>query len=161
MILAEALPIDVIGYIVLGLFTLVTGVNSIKSLFEKRADKEAVTRKEFDDMKVNMKADYITIAAQTAKLTEYVSRTELLTMRNDLTQQIEKLDKYSRGRNHKFADKLNELQLTVEAMPHTIHAELTKQLEKITMKLERNNDSIVELRAMLNKRNQLTDEGKS
>ncbi len=140
------------GYFVAAVIVLLAAGATIKQIIEKRADKEAVPRKDFDELKVQVTTAVTGTATLTTKLTEYVTRTELATLRTELTQQLEKIDKYSRGRNHKLTEKVSELQLSMEALHRNIQAEIAGMVGKLIDKQERMQTLIAEMRTMIDRR---------
>lgn len=171
-------PTNTVGMVVVALLSLLSGGLVIKQLLEKRADKEAVPRKEFEELKGllttvqagvvtrkeydELKAQVTTNAAQvvalTSKLVDYVTRREIDDLRTAVNQQYEKLERYARSRSHKLTAQVHEIQMGIEVLHRNMQAEMSGLINRVTEKQERHQTALTELRAIVERRLPKSDE---
>lgn len=161
-----------LGLLIISLLVLLQCAYFVKQLFEKRADKEAVPRKdhdelrdqvdkihtnsvgrkEHDELKQQAANHAAQVVALTSRLVEYVTRHEMDELRTELTRQYEKLEKYARSRSHKLTAQVHEIQMGLEVLHRNIQVEMSSLIGRVTEKQERHQVALSEIRAMIERR---------
>lgn len=139
----------------------------LKDLMSKPADKESVTKKEFEELKLetgrieNRLTDLsgkrfeeikTSLAKTEARFAEYATRREFDDMRAMITKQLESLDKYSRTRTNRLAGQVHEVQMKIEVLHRNIQAEIGTVMGKVSERLERLQRTTLELRTLVEHR---------
>lgn len=138
----------ILGIIVLSIITLLNGALTVKNLFEKRADKEAVPRGEYDELKARVSVLESSAGNVSTKLMEYVTRRELDQLRDELSKQYTRIEKYARARSHKQSEQINAIQLNMEVLHRNLQKEIATLIGQVSEKLERTWSSLAEFRAV-------------
>lgn len=141
-----------LGYLVIGIFILVSGGTAIKNFFTPTPGTEAIQRKDYDILKRDVELNLNSIIQVTNKLAEYVTRNEFTILRNELMAQVDKIDQYSRAHNLKLSEKVSELQLSIESVHRNIQVDINAFVIKLLEKHERTQTSVTELRTLIDKR---------
>jgi len=141
-----------LGVLVLGIITLLNGALSIKHLFEKRRDKESVPRSEYDELKARVTVIETASNTFNSRLVEYVTRRELDQLRDELSKQYSRIERYARARNHKLTERLGEIQLNVEVLHRNLQKEIGQLIGQVSDKMEKTWVSLCELRSTTERR---------
>lgn len=140
------------GIVVLGVITLLNGILTVKNLFEKRADREAVPRGEYDELKARVSVLEAASTSLSVKVVEYVTRHELNQLRDELSRQYSRIEKYSRARSQKQSEQINAVQLNVEVLHRNLQKEIANLIGQVSEKQERTWSALAEFRGMAERR---------
>jgi uncharacterized membrane-anchored protein YhcB (DUF1043 family) len=139
----------------------------VKELVTKPSDKEAVTKKEFEDLKSSCEREekrltdlstnrFEEVKANLHKLDtrfgEYIVRREFDDHRSNVGKQLESLDKYCRSRINRLAGQTHEIQMKIEVLHRNIQTEMSGLTDKIYDRLDKLQRTMLEIRAVMDHR---------
>lgn len=139
----------------------------VKELTTKPSEKEAVTKREFEELKSSCEREEkrltdlstnrfeevkASIHKLDARFGEYVGRREFDDHRSYATKQLEGLDKYCKSRVNRLAGQTHEIQMKIEVLHRNIQTEMGGLTDKIYDRLDKMQRTMLEIRAVMDNR---------